>query len=1369
MSTDSSNSPTRADDLPEDGLAEELEAIDDAVAGDGKTPSEPDHSQLDRGLEMLGLIDRVRKHAAARPVDPSEFGATHEPTLISGTGTRSADDGDSSAFAVTQIGEYEILDEIARGGMGVVFRARHRSLERIVALKMMLAGPFAQGEEKQRFRVEAEAAAQLDHPGIVPVYDVGEHRGLPYFTMSYVEGEDLQSRIQRDPLEPRVAAELTRQIAEAVASAHDQEVIHRDIKPANVLIDRENRTRITDFGLARRTNSASDLTGTGQVLGTPGYMPPEQAAGRPDCDGRLADVYAIGATFYCMLTGQPPFRAAGAVDTLRLVIEREPVSPRDLIPTIPSDVATICLKCLHKDPQRRYQSAAELSADLKRFLNGEPILARPVSRAERVMKWARRHPLVAGLSVLLTVALLALMAGGAWYQNRLSESQANTVDQLYRTLTSEAEFLNELRPVGYGPRVRDLIRQARDLETPAVDPDQLRQLTVRSLGHAVARDPITISGFNTIVTAANITEDGRFLLAGLETGELAVIDLTDHKEVQRIPAHSELISRIEIQGDDAIRLETPFCRQWSVWTRENNGEWTRKSPMESLPTSDFLGMVLTPDGQTVVGFTGLPQESSERAEWRRQTPGDVVTASNLHVPIRYNADSIRFAIMPSGATEAVEVPNVPVSLRFDVNNSHLAVVHSWVDVSEYHNTLSIIDLADPAEVRTLQHDCGALFNVALSRDGRFVACSGHRGAEVFDGVSGTSLVHLDRLGRCSVESFTGDAGDILLRTESEYIWYSTRMHETLARFPVPDDGAWLHICPSGRHALWLGTRDVQVLDLTNRERRQIAAHRGIAKGVNFSPDGRLLLSSGGDGATRVWDVEHATELYSFSGSLSRFSPDGRLIVSWNGTLQFWDAATGALLAEAHCGFFPNTIRFDPRGGRVAAASVKSGDLGVWEFTRNPDGILGAERVFHDPDGLATVAFSPSGRRIAYRVGPDVRVHDFDNPESDATVAPGSKPVLEGLLYLDERRLAVAVDTLEVWNVETGQLEAASTEKIKPPLTTSPDDRFVLCRRKILDAEDLSLEMELPGWSEDCWGVDWSPGGRHVALALDPGDVVVWDMEAVGGQLAALDLAWDGIRIQEVDPVDAIQAMELLCQTDYGIDDPQLWMERCEALIGAVNPDRELGPTIREEVNWLTDHLSDVNSRPFVISTEPGTGLLDRFDGVYRLSVRLDQSREYAAEQQLLQSAQRLYESLDQPDPRLTRKAARIYHASGDLHNFRLPDEQTCLDAYRAEEQLLAALPADSAGAWSELDLARSLFWLNRNSGLALDRWGRRDDAIERIDRALSIYEEDPDISVETDQVSRSYELLIQWLRENERNTDAEAVRERARTVGIEID
>ena len=291
----------------------------------------------------------------------------------------------------------------------------------------------------------------------------------------------------------------------------------------------------------------------------------------------------------------------------------------------------------------------------------------------------------------------------------------------------------------------------------------------------------------------------------------------------------------------------------------------------------------------------------------------------------------------------------------------------------------------------------------------------------------------------------------------------------------------------------------------------------------------------------------------------------------------------------------------------------------------------------------------------------------------------------------------------------------------------------------------------------------------MALGLDRGDVVLWDMEAVGEQLATLDLAWDGNSIQEVDPVDAIRAMELLCHTDYRNDDPQLWMECCEELIDAMNPEREPAPTIAEDVDWLADHLGDVSPRPFVISAEPGTSLLDRFDGVYRLAMQLDQFGEYAAEQQLLQSAQRLHASLDQPDPRLTRKAAQIYHASGDLHNFRTPDEQTCLDAYRAEEQLLEALPADPPGTWSELDLARCLFWLNRNSGLALDRWGRRNDAIIRMDKALSIHEEYPDISVDIDQASRNYELLMQWLRENGRDADAEAVRERARTAGIEID
>ena len=301
-------------------------------------------------------------------------------------------------------GDYELLSEIARGGMGVVYKARQAKLNRLVALKMIRSGELADDEQVKRFYSEAEAAARLDHPGIVPVYEVGEANGQHFFSMALVIGTSLNDRVKDDgPLPPKEAARLLKSVVEAVEYAHGKGIIHRDIKPQNILLDEAGQPRLTDFGLAKQATSQSDLTVTGQVMGTPSYMPPEQASGKIDEIGPASDVYSLGATLYFVLTGRPPFQTATPAETIQQVLDTEPVALRRLNPAIPHDLETICLKCLRKEPAKRYASAAELAADLGNWLENRPIMARPVSRAEKAWLWCKRRPTLVGMSLLLVI------------------------------------------------------------------------------------------------------------------------------------------------------------------------------------------------------------------------------------------------------------------------------------------------------------------------------------------------------------------------------------------------------------------------------------------------------------------------------------------------------------------------------------------------------------------------------------------------------------------------------------------------------------------------------------------------------------------------------------------------------------------------------------------------------------------------------------------------------------------------------------------------------------------------------------------------------------------------------------------------------
>jgi predicted Ser/Thr protein kinase len=321
------------------------------------------------------------------------------------------------------LGDYEILNEIARGGMGVVYRARQISLNRVVALKVVLHGPFASEEFRQRFRTEAQAVAGLRHPNIVSIYEAGEHEGNPYLAMEYVEGKNLAEVVGDKPLSCRRAAQYVRAIAEGVRHAHEAGVLHRDLKPSNVLLDAQEQPRITDFGLAKLLNSDAEITTTGQVLGSPSHMPPEQALSNFRTVGPAGDIYSLGAMLYHLVTGRPPFQGETLQEVLLQVAASEPRPPREVNANVPLDLQTICLKCLQKDPHQRYASADEVANELRRFLNGEPIRARPVGWLEQTFRWCRRKPALASAFGVAVASLLVIAIGSPIAMIRLERER----------------------------------------------------------------------------------------------------------------------------------------------------------------------------------------------------------------------------------------------------------------------------------------------------------------------------------------------------------------------------------------------------------------------------------------------------------------------------------------------------------------------------------------------------------------------------------------------------------------------------------------------------------------------------------------------------------------------------------------------------------------------------------------------------------------------------------------------------------------------------------------------------------------------------------------------------------------------------------
>jgi len=483
-----------------------------------------------------------------------------------------------AASAPVAIAGYVIERELGRGGMGVVYQARQIALDRVVALKMILSGGHARETDLARFRTEGEAIARLQHPNIVQIYEVGEQDGLPYFSLEFCNGGSLDRKLNGTPMTPMEGARLVETLAGAMQAAHDKEIIHRDLKPANVLLTEQGTPKITDFGLAKKLDETGH-TASGAIMGTPSYMAPEQAGGENKAIGPGCDVYALGAILYECLTGRPPFKAATAMDTLLQVIADEPVPPCRLNATVPRDLEIICVKCLHKEPSRRYVSALSLAADLGRFQRGEPILARPVGRGERLVKWVKRNPLVAALTAAMATVLAVGMTALsllAWYAlgqaeaARLAKQDSDTQAQIAREAQQEAEAKTRAEAEARTQSQQELQRAEGLLYASQLDlawtawrennaalawhhleatRQDYRGWEYRFLQTQFTRNQKTFRGHTSSVYGVAFSPDGKRIVTGSGDRTVRVWDAVKGMELLSLKGHTNVVTSVAFSAD----------------------------------------------------------------------------------------------------------------------------------------------------------------------------------------------------------------------------------------------------------------------------------------------------------------------------------------------------------------------------------------------------------------------------------------------------------------------------------------------------------------------------------------------------------------------------------------------------------------------------------------------------------------------------------------------------------------------------------------------------------------------------------------------------------------------------------------------------
>ncbi len=935
-----------------------------------------------------------------------------------------------------RFGDFELIEEIGRGGMGVIYRARQTSLNRIVALKMILAGQFASKEEVLRFRGEAEAAANLQHPNIVRIHEMGERDGHHFFSMDFVEGRTLSEILRDGPLPAQRAAKYACRIAEAIEYAHTKGVLHRDLKPSNVVIDANDEPRITDFGLAKRMRSDFGVTVTGQLLGSPNFMPPEQTSAKNAQARPSSDVYGVGAILYCLLTGRPPFHAETIEGLLLLLRDADPVSPRLLNPSVPRDLETICMKCLEKDPARRYATAQKLTDELKRFIRDEPIEARPVHATAKFWRWCRRRPAIAALSAAVLGLLIAVAVSSsisAWRVSiaRASEQRANrdlrnTVDRL------ELQRVENLFSIGEsGTAVAQLATLLRS------DPSNHIAAT-RLVSALVHRDWALCTGVtmqhSDRVDTLRFSPNGRTILSVGRDQSARVWNAESGKLISVLKHKARVLSaQYDSSGKQIITASEDASAQ--IWNAETGEPGSCLEHSGKVYWAEFSS-----DGRQVVtacadGTARLWDAATGQVkrELRKHTSHVVLarfSRDNKLVVTAGSHGSIRVWDANSGEmlwrVEDRSSPLVGMDLSSD--GKHLLIV--CLD-----EVIRLWNLETRAEI-PLVGENRAVVHGAFSPNSQFLITSSHDNtARFWDANTGFPIGSpLKHDGTVEWASFSRDGGKIvtLSRDHSARIWDTqTRQHlcqpiydaEKFRRADFSPDG--LRLATAGKDGI------IHVWDLQPRRFTGLSSQFPAAiTTIDFSSDGNSLLVTSFDGTARVFDARtltllaalpHETGLY-----LAKFNGDGNQVFSVCGdAVRIWDWRRRTVVAGPfkHAGKIIS-IDFNRDANQVVTAG-SDGTARVWNAaTWQPI----TPPLLHT--GLVTMArFSPDGSLVV-TASEDHTARVWNATTGKAVTPPlmHNDHVRSAVFSPDGKRIATAStdDTSCLWDARTG-------ERTVPPL------------------------------------------------------------------------------------------------------------------------------------------------------------------------------------------------------------------------------------------------------------------------------------------------------------------------------------------------